>query len=539
MAGNVFTTFHQSLLTRLVSRFTENSAAAFTYVDLTAGPGFYRPQLQRSKYYLDGISKMYQYNPILMLDYMEVERYRDSLIVFEHLAAKANNEPNKKLKYSWDAGIELVRQAGTEPIPNVYRRRLGVKEALDAISDEDFARNEERAAEIARIPPEFYDELTPEQREMLTTPDYPSMETMLENLEIPAWNPRFIPSSLDLVRLHMRAKDRAIANESEAPNFDQLANGHFKDSVGARTDPRVRLLNSQLDGKLLDHVFPAITAHGVVNVEIDPLSTEDEMLNLAQLTAAAVRKWPHATFVVNYPIYKSKPIDLYRTLVASGSKNIFNAQMLTNSPFDRYAPNEQADGDKDDEPIDLPPKEFVEGTGTVVINPPYGFKEEMDRMVPVVTQALGGLQPDQQQKYMFTSDGAQHQIVLGNVPPAVVWLTPGSDPGVVEPQVDRFSFGRSIMNPPPRYEAPTEDDLLEAELREMQRRPRGDEPDPELDLFEGMSNAEIKKMFKGAVPTREMIADKFAEIAVREKRKEGLNKLIASKYKHAFRRASN
>lgn len=174
---------------------------------------------------------------------------------------------------------------------------------------------------------------------------------------------RFYPGSPWLARRLLRNQDRLTAIEL-----------HPQDAVRLREqfegDFQTRVI--ELDGWLaLGAHLPPKEKRGLVLVD-PPFELEGEFERLAGGVEKAYRRWPGGIYALWYPIKDRRSVaDFRKRLAASGMSKIldivFEARPASNS-------------------------ERLDGTGMVVVNPPFTLEQELRLILPALQAAMA--EPD-------------------------------------------------------------------------------------------------------------------------------------------------
>ncbi len=163
-----------------------------------------------------------------------------------------------------------------------------------------------------------------------------------------------------LIALHgMRREDRAILVEKHPRDWPRL-----RDAIGR--DRRAKAL--ELDGwTALNAMIPPPERRGLVLVD-PPYERPDEFTHLAEALARAWAKWPTGIYALWYPIKDPRDVDAFcRTIAADGIRKVLRLEV-----------NVDADGGPD----------RLNGTGMVVVNPPWRLAEEAAILLPALAQRL-------------------------------------------------------------------------------------------------------------------------------------------------------
>jgi 23S rRNA (adenine2030-N6)-methyltransferase len=168
------------------------------------------------------------------------------------------------------------------------------------------------------------------------------------------------PGSPALVRAWLRPQDRLVACERE-PQAATALRGNL------RGDPRIKALT--IDGwtALLAYVPPK-ERRGLVLVD-PPFEEDIDFSRLARGLAAAHRKWATGIYMLWYPIKgRAEPDALAKRLRKSGIPRILRAE-LTVAPL--------SDATR------------LNGSGLVLVNPPWTLENELSVLLPALAAVLG------------------------------------------------------------------------------------------------------------------------------------------------------
>jgi 23S rRNA (adenine2030-N6)-methyltransferase len=170
---------------------------------------------------------------------------------------------------------------------------------------------------------------------------------------------RHYPGSPYLTRQLLRPQDELIACELHPEDARELRHLFYN-------DPQVHV-HERDAYEALAALFPPASGRGLAF--IDPSYEErDEWARLTQALVAAHRRWPMGQFAVWYPI-KERPA-LWRwheDLIATGIPKILCAEFI-------YEPETRSDR--------------LNGSGMILINPPWQFEETVNELFPALHKAL-------------------------------------------------------------------------------------------------------------------------------------------------------
>ena len=168
------------------------------------------------------------------------------------------------------------------------------------------------------------------------------------------------PGSPALVRAWLRPQDRLIACELE-PQAAAALRGNL------RGDPRIKTLT--IDGwTALSAYVPPKERRGLVLVD-PPFEEDGDFSRLTRGLAAAHRKWATGIYMLWYPI-KGRPLPdaLAKRLVKAGIPRILRAELTV-------------------APLSDPTR--LNGSGLVLVNPPWTLENELSVLLPALAGILG------------------------------------------------------------------------------------------------------------------------------------------------------
>ncbi|WP_295814843.1 23S rRNA (adenine(2030)-N(6))-methyltransferase RlmJ [uncultured Nitratireductor sp.] len=168
------------------------------------------------------------------------------------------------------------------------------------------------------------------------------------------------PGSPCLVRHLLRKQDRLTAIElhpQDAACLKQTFSGDFQTRV------------IELDGWLaLGGHLPPKEKRGLVLID-PPYEKEDEFERIVARLRKAHARWPGGIYAIWYPIKKHETIKAFRdNLAGSGIADTIDIRLELRAPST--------------EPQ-------LDGTGMIVVNPPFVLHEEMNVLLPVLARILG------------------------------------------------------------------------------------------------------------------------------------------------------
>ncbi|MGH6790500.1 MAG: 23S rRNA (adenine(2030)-N(6))-methyltransferase RlmJ [Pseudolabrys sp.] len=168
------------------------------------------------------------------------------------------------------------------------------------------------------------------------------------------------PGSSALARAWLRPQDRLIACELEPKAARALANQ-------LRGDTRIKIL--QIDGwTALSAYVPPKERRGVVLVD-PPFEQDSDYVRLARGLAEAHRKWATGIFALWYPIKgRTEPDALAKSIRRLGIGKVLRAELTV-------------------APLSDPSR--LNGSGLILVNPPWTLEAELSTLLPVLAKALG------------------------------------------------------------------------------------------------------------------------------------------------------
>ena len=171
---------------------------------------------------------------------------------------------------------------------------------------------------------------------------------------------RWYPGSPRLAAMILRPGDRAALCELAPREAGELKKEFARDR---------RFAVHERDGyEALKGLLPPKERRGLVLVDPPYESQEREFHAVAEALAAAQRRWPQGVYAAWYPIKRAEPIaSFHRSLVTQGVEKALVAE-LTVHP---------ADSDVG-----------LNGSGMVLLNPPWQLDDELAASLPAVHAAL-------------------------------------------------------------------------------------------------------------------------------------------------------
>ena len=163
------------------------------------------------------------------------------------------------------------------------------------------------------------------------------------------------PGSPFLVRALLRKQDRLTAIElhpSDAQTLKERFAGDFQ----------VRVI--ELDGWLAPGAqLPPKEKRGLVLID-PPFEKEGEFDRLVKALVTAHGRWPGGTYALWYPVKDRRAVETFRnSLKETGIPRILDFRLAVRTPS---------------------PEPRLDGTGMIVVNPPFTLEAEMNKALPVI-----------------------------------------------------------------------------------------------------------------------------------------------------------
>jgi 23S rRNA (adenine2030-N6)-methyltransferase len=171
---------------------------------------------------------------------------------------------------------------------------------------------------------------------------------------------QFYPGSPEISRRLLRANDRLILNELHPQDYATLA---------ARFGIYSRVNLSSVDAlQAVKAALPFLEKRGLVL--IDPaFEILDESQKVARMVTQALRRMSNVCMMIWYPVTTQKFADDFCDgLSFEGAKSVVKAELLVRKA--------EEDGG-------------LAGSGVVVINPPWTFFDEAQKIMPALAKVLG------------------------------------------------------------------------------------------------------------------------------------------------------
>jgi 23S rRNA (adenine2030-N6)-methyltransferase len=171
---------------------------------------------------------------------------------------------------------------------------------------------------------------------------------------------KIYPGSPAIVRAWLRPQDRLIACELEPKAAIAL-------SHNLRGDTRIKTL--EIDGWMaLSAYVPPPERRGLVLID-PPFEQDSDFAQLASGLSVAHRKWATGIYALWYPIKgRPEPDALAKSLGRLGIRKILRAELTV-------------------APLSDPSR--LNGSGLIVVNPPWTLEAELSTLLPVLAGVLG------------------------------------------------------------------------------------------------------------------------------------------------------
>jgi 23S rRNA (adenine2030-N6)-methyltransferase len=167
------------------------------------------------------------------------------------------------------------------------------------------------------------------------------------------------PGSPGILRELLRRQDRGVLVELH-PADHKVLSRNFNQATNLKV--------LHLDGwTALNALIPPKEKRGLVLID-PPYEEPDELERLGIQLIEAIRKWPNGVYAAWYPIKAAAPIDaLVASLDAECSRPGLRLELLIDDPRDQTRLN---------------------GSGLLVLNPPFGLQQEADILLPALAERL-------------------------------------------------------------------------------------------------------------------------------------------------------
>jgi 23S rRNA (adenine2030-N6)-methyltransferase len=188
---------------------------------------------------------------------------------------------------------------------------------------------------------------------------------------------RFYPGSPALIRAYLRPQDRFVACELHSAAMASLVR-YFQGDKLTKV--------AAVDGwKALAGYVPPQERRGLVFID-PPFEQTSDFLRLADALSIAYRKWATGIYVLWYPIKdRTRPDELARRLRRLGIAKILRAELIVSPLSDHRQLN---------------------GSGLIVVNPPWPLENELTIILPFLAEVLGNIKPG------FTLDWLTGEVLV-------------------------------------------------------------------------------------------------------------------------------
>lgn len=175
----------------------------------------------------------------------------------------------------------------------------------------------------------------------------------------PGGDLKFYPGSPEILRQLLRGRDRMLAIELEPK-------AHFALATRFSNDYQTRVL--ELDGWLaLGAHVPPKEKRGLVIVD-PPFEIDNEFGRIVDGLKRAYARWPGGVYAFWYPIKDAAEVTRFRkALTATGIPKILDATLTIRAPL--HFPR-------------------LDGTGMIIVNPPFTLEHELKVMLPALRDVL-------------------------------------------------------------------------------------------------------------------------------------------------------
>jgi 23S rRNA (adenine2030-N6)-methyltransferase len=174
---------------------------------------------------------------------------------------------------------------------------------------------------------------------------------------------RFYPGSPRIARALLRPDDRLVLVELHPDDARALKREFARDpQVGVHADDAYAALKALL---------PPKERRGLVLID-PPFEVTDEFQRIVKGLAQALRRWPTGIYGIWYPIKDPDPIERFLGEIINLGRPCLTAELF------RYPT---------DDPLRL------NGSGLLLINPPWQLDDTLAEMLPVLANRLGAAGP--------------------------------------------------------------------------------------------------------------------------------------------------
>ena len=170
---------------------------------------------------------------------------------------------------------------------------------------------------------------------------------------------RFYPGSPSIARALARPDDRLTLVELHPEDAETLRALFQRDrQVTIREEDAYQALRACL---------PPKERRGLVLVD-PPYEVKDEFQRMVKGMGEALRRWPTGIYALWYPIKSLSEVARFKDELVNFGKPCLTSELMLRAPEDETKLN---------------------GSGVAVINPPWQFDEQTERLLPLLQTALG------------------------------------------------------------------------------------------------------------------------------------------------------
>lgn len=173
--------------------------------------------------------------------------------------------------------------------------------------------------------------------------------------------PLSYPGSPAIAQALLRPQDRIALCELHPADVESL-------EANLGRDRRIKTL--ALDGyRGLNAFVPPPERRGLVLID-PPFESRDDFDRMSAALVGAHRKWPTGTYLLWYPIKDQAAVSRFGLELATAEiRRILQVHLFVKAHTSPDGP--------------------LAGCGLLVVNPPYGFKEEAETMLPAMAELMG------------------------------------------------------------------------------------------------------------------------------------------------------
>ncbi len=167
------------------------------------------------------------------------------------------------------------------------------------------------------------------------------------------------PGSPKVARAMLRPQDRLVVNELHTEDVAALR-------TAFRGDRQTKVMD--IDGWVaLKALLPPPERRGVVLID-PPFEVPGELERMADAIQAAVKRFATGVYLLWYPIKDRGPVRrFHQLLAASGIPRLMSVELMIRRALDPG---------------------LLNGTGLVLLNPPYGIEQQLEVLLPCLAERL-------------------------------------------------------------------------------------------------------------------------------------------------------